>query len=377
MIWIVFLTLLVAGALSPMYVYPSGQAQPTDYVFAAMVVLVYFHSIATSRALPLAKLPLYWLGLICWIVLHCLVLSLLLQSTEFYRVIAFWTYNAAVASCFLYLIDCDDKGRVYIERAICLGLIVSGFGVFLSLSEGGRVTGFFNNPNQLAFYSLLGVSSLLVINRMSLNIRPLTIMAVLSAVAGIFAASSLAAIAGFLLVVFGYLLANLQPKRLFRFLVLIVSFFVVTSFFDDQILNSIIDNVYDRSLVAGEKFDSIGKERNYDRIFAFPEYIIIGAGEGHLERFYPYDKLEIHSSFGNLLFAYGIPGIGLFLLLVFSLLRNAPLPVWLVVSGPMVYSLTHMGLRTTLFWIFLAIVWSEYGQEKSHGHNYRVLGESS
>lgn len=376
MIWIVFLTLLVAGALSPMYVYPSGQPQPTDYVFAAMVFLVYFHSIATSRALPLSKLPLCWVGLICWIVLHCLVSSLLLQSSEFYRVIAFWVYNAAVSSCFLYLINCEDKGKAFIERAISLGLMVSGVGVFLSLSEGGRVTGFFNNPNQLAFYSLLGVCSMLMLDRMSFNIKPLTIMALVSGVAGIFAASSLAAIAGFLLVVLGCLIANLHPKKLFRFMVLIVLFFAAASLFDDKILSGILENVYDRSLVAGEKFDSIGKERNYDRIFAFPEYVFLGAGEGHLERFYPYDKLEIHSSFGNLLFAYGIPGIGLFLLLVFSLLRNAPLPVWLVVSGPMVYSLTHMGLRTTLFWIFLAIVWSEYGQEKTHVHNYRVLGES-
>lgn len=118
--------------------------------------------------------------------------------------------------------------------------------------------------------------------------------------------------------------------------------------------------------MAEGKFDSIGEERNYDRILAFPEYTLVGAGEGHLDRFYPYDKNEIHSSLGNLLFAYGVPGIALFMALLYSVLRSSPPPIWFVVSGPIVYSLTHMGLRTTLFWIFLAIVWSEYGAKKSY-----------
>ena len=206
-------------------------------------------------------------------------------------------------------------------------------------------------------------------------LKPLTVAAVFSGIAGIFAAASLAAIAGFCLVVVGYLLANLQAVRLFKFLIMVVLLLMGTVLFDHQVLTDIFENVHSRSLVAGGKFDSIGEERNYDRIVAFPEYTIVGAGEGHLERFYPYNKNEIHSSFGNLLFAYGIPGMTLFVVLLFSLLRNSPLPVWFVVSGPIVYSLTHMGLRTTLFWIFLSLVWFQYGQKKSCGLESWVPGK--
>lgn len=374
-IFIILWTLVFAGALSPVYLYPSGQPQPTDYVFVILVCLIYFHSIATAREFPLARIPLCWLLLTCWVVIHCLVSSLVLQSSEFYRVMAFWIYNTAVASCFLYIAECGEKYSLYIERAICMGLIISGLGVVVSIGEGGRTTGFFNNPNQLAFFSLLGVSSLLVINRMCLPLKPLTVAAVFSGIAGIFAAASLAAIAGFCLVVVGYLLANLQAVRLFKFLIMVVLLLMGTVLFDHQVLTDIFENVHSRSLVAGGKFDSIGEERNYDRIVAFPEYTIVGAGEGHLERFYPYNKNEIHSSFGNLLFAYGIPGMTLFVILLFSLLRNSPLPVWFVVSGPIVYSLTHMGLRTTLFWVFLSLVWSQYGKKKSCGLESWVPGK--
>ncbi|RAR59102.1 hypothetical protein BCL93_110135 [Onishia taeanensis] len=366
MIWLIWFTLVFASVLSPLYVYPSGSAQPTDYVFLALVCLVYVHALATSRELPLAKIPIYWGLLAFWVFVHCLVSSLVLQSSDFYRTMAFWVYNTAVASCFLYLLGMGPKSKIYIEWGICLGLITSGVGVILSLGVEGRAVGFFNNPNQLAFFSLLGISSLLVLARMRLLVKPLIILAVLSGILGIFAAASLAAIAGFFLVVVGYLLANLQPKQLFRFSVILSLLFMTSLLVDDKAVTRISENIYSRSVVAEGKFDSIGEERNYDRILAFPEYTLVGAGEGHLDRFYPYDKNEIHSSLGNLLFAYGVPGIALFMALLYSVLRSSPPPIWFVVSGPIVYSLTHMGLRTTLFWIFLAIVWSEYGAKKSY-----------
>lgn len=360
---VIWLVLLLASALSPMYIYPSGSAQPTDYVFLILVFLVYFHALATSREFPLADIPIYWLLLAFWVFVHCLASSLLLQSSDFYRTMAFWIYNTVVASCFIYLLGMTPRSKLYVEWSICLGLTLSGVGVIISLGMEGRAIGFFNNPNQLAFFSLLGVSSLLVLSRMTLRVKPHVILALLSGVLGIFAAASLAAIVGFCLVLIGYLVANLQPKKLFRFSIILSLLFIVSLLADDKTMTGIANNVYNRSLVAEGKFDSIGEERNYDRISAFPEYTLLGAGEGHLERFYPYDKNEIHSSFGNLLFAYGIPGLVLFLALLFSIVKNSPLPIWFVVAGPIVYSLTHMGLRTTLFWIFLAIVWSEYGKK--------------
>lgn len=373
MIVLILFVLVVAGALSPVYMFPSGNPQPTDYVFMMLVGIVYFHSIATARGLPLFKLPLSWAGLVVWIIFHCAAYSLVLQSSDFSRTIMFWTYNAAVGSCVIYLIGCGEQCKRYIEYSICLGLVVSGVGVVVSLGDGGRTTGFFNNPNQLAFFSLLGISSLLVLGRMSVSLKPMTVLAVLSGIAGIFSSASLAAISGFCLVVVGYLAANFQPKKMFRVLAVVFVLAAVSFIADDKAIMDIYDNVHNRTQVVDGKFGSISEERNYDRILAFPEYTILGAGEGHLERFYPHDKLEIHSSFGTLLFSYGIPGITLFVVLLYSVLKNAPLPVWIVTAGPLVYSLTHMGLRTTMFWFFIAIIWSEYKGSKDSKVAARLL----
>ena len=254
--------------------------------------------------------------------------------------------------------------RNYLLFGLCASLIVSGIGVLVSLDASLRSVGFFNNPNQLAYFSLLGISSLLVLLRFRIPLKPLVILSLLAGVLGIFAGASLAAMAGLLLVAIGYMMKNISPRRLIATLgwgAIIVVIFAIT---DLPFVSKVYENVSSRLLVAENKFSGMAAERNYDRILAFPEYTLFGAGEGHLERFYPYSSLEIHSSFGNLLFCYGIIGLGLFLALLYRVLRRAPLSIWLVISGPLLYSLTHMGLRTTMFWILIAVIWSEYRLER-------------
>ena len=98
-------------------------------------------------------------------------------------------------------------------------------------------------------------------------------------------------------------------------------------------------------------------ERGYSRILEYPEYVILGAGEGARYRFGPEHSHELHSSLGTLLFSYGVPGLAFFLLMLLFVLRRKRFSVWLLTMAPLIYSLSHQGLRTTLFWIFLTIVW--------------------
>ncbi len=127
---------------------------------------------------------------------------------------------------------------------------------------------------------------------------------------------------------------------------------------DGQVLR----NLEARMDRAPGKVDSVYEERKFDRLTNFPEYAIFGAGESERERFAPYDGHEIHSSFVNMLFAYGLPGLGLFLLTIAIVLRRAPYYVWAGVAGPLIYSTTHNGLRATLFWVLLVICWHLYRQ---------------
>jgi len=96
--------------------------------------------------------------------------------------------------------------------------------------------------------------------------------------------------------------------------------------------------------------------RNVDRILQYSQHTILGAGEGDFDRF-AYDReIEIHSTFGTLLFSYGIPGITLFGLFVLQLARRLDRRHWAHLVAIFLYSLTHNGLRFTYGWLVLALL---------------------
>jgi hypothetical protein len=105
--------------------------------------------------------------------------------------------------------------------------------------------------------------------------------------------------------------------------------------------------------------NSFVEERGYDRILKYPEYLLLGAGEGGYQRFRHDSALgthEIHSSIGTLFFCYGAVGTLLFALFSLTVLRRSGLRMWLLVAPSFAYGMTHQGLRFTLFWVLLAIV---------------------
>lgn len=118
---------------------------------------------------------------------------------------------------------------------------------------------------------------------------------------------------------------------------------------------------------APEKISALYEERNYDRVFAFPEYWILGAGkaDNSYQRFQDYAGAEVHSSFGNLLLSYGLGPFLIFIYILGILFSRAPLPVWFVLGGVLAYSLVHMGLRFTPFWILLVVIYTFYIDNKT------------
>lgn len=101
-------------------------------------------------------------------------------------------------------------------------------------------------------------------------------------------------------------------------------------------------------------------ERGYDRILLFPEYLILGAGEGANERWAGQTTFlgEIHSTPAGVLFYYGIPGSVLFVLMLWSVWQMLPLG-WmrLMLLAPLFYSLGTYNLRNSFFWLGLAILY--------------------
>lgn len=364
--WRLILIMVGAGVfLSSVYILPSGNPQPADFLLATAVALVILRAGILNQAIRFSAFPLVWIWLALWVILVCIGWAIHYGSEDFLWPAAFWLFNLSVGVVIVYILSEGERVERWLAKVLSLALIVSGLGVILDLGAGVRVTGFFNNPNQLAYYSICAMGALLVLYRFSVPVRLLPLGALASGVLGVLGAASLAAMGGMMFLVFGYALANLGSLREgVRFAALAVLALGAVVVFDVSSGGGISENLDARMDRVGAKAGDWFEERKYDRVMAFPEYWALGAGEAHRERFYPYDGHEVHSSFGNLLLSYGMSGLVLFLILLWTAVRRAPLAVWMVLTAPLVYSLTHMGLRTTMFWVLLAVIWWVYGRSQ-------------
>ncbi|MDM7324886.1 MAG: hypothetical protein P3W93_007880 [Thermus sp.] len=102
------------------------------------------------------------------------------------------------------------------------------------------------------------------------------------------------------------------------------------------------------------------EERGYDRLWKFPEYLILGAGEGANERWAEKTTFlgEIHSTLAGIIFYYGL--LGTLLMLTFLANVWASLPrFWLrlLMLAPLLYSLGTYNLRNSMFWLGMAVLW--------------------
>jgi len=271
----------------------------------------------------------------------------------------YYVYNLVVGVAVILFF----RGRQATEKVLIFSfvaaLLLSLLGVIVDLGSASRVTGWFNNPNQLGYFSLLSIAIVAVASRFSLS-SPVAMVGILSGLIAAMAASSLAVWGGVALLSIAYLVANAKGIGGFlKGVVAIMATMVLVLVIDVSQQGALLGNVEARLDRAPVKVAEVVQERRYDRVFAHPEYWFLGAGEAHQshDRFGEYAGAEVHSSLGTLLLAYGLGPLILFLVMLGIILVRSPVAVGLVLLGVMFYSLTHMGLRFTPFWIFLVAVY--------------------
>jgi len=95
--------------------------------------------------------------------------------------------------------------------------------------------------------------------------------------------------------------------------------------------------------------------RQINRVWENPEYTIFGAGEGGFDARFSTDK-EIHSTFVEIFFSYGIVGMALFGFFLYIVLRNFTFRR-LVYFGPLLaYGMFHDAIRVSVIWVLIAFV---------------------
>jgi hypothetical protein len=248
-----------------------------------------------------------------------------------------------------------------------LASIIFQFIIF-SLSggfTGNRVMAYFNNPNQLGYHCVLTLALLLFISE-KLDINGIWLMI------GIFFTTVLclvslskAAIISFLGMLLYFILLRFKDlifaKKISKtslVLVLIIIAVPIAYQYNNEVFssNSLFESVKYRLSTVGQSEDDNLTQRGYDRLFVYPQYLLFGAGEGVYSRFG--SMIEIHSTLGNILMSYGLIGISLYIAILFAALKKNKWKGLYIIVFITLFGLTHNGIRNTLFWIMLALIYS-------------------
>jgi len=228
-----------------------------------------------------------------------------------------------------------------------------------------RPAALFNNPNQLGHWGLLSfVASLYlkknnIINGFLINVNLLLSFFI------IFACFSRAAIGGlFIGIIIEFIF---DFKSILKYIFLTAIFIVGIGFVYPEFLDFTKKEVIMRFNENDEEDSIIG--RGYKRIFKYPKYLILGAGQKRNERFY--DEYEFHSSLGMIIFSYGILGFFFFLSFFYSFFKEK----WfnLIYFVPLLFfSLYHYSLRMVLLWLLFAIIITENNNLNIHKKNINI-----
>ncbi len=337
----------------PFYVMPSGLPQPSD----ALVFLLLPLALAswdgrldarTARTLRV----LLWFALWVFLVDYAWAFALWkwTRLKDFIIHPFYVLFNVCVFVSALLIARRDPRRflRATVE-IVYVAVFVQFAASFVYRTELYRGELFFNNPNQLGYYALLAACLLAMTQRAlgisrwraGLAVTCCAYLAVLSA--------SRASAIGIAVLLFVLVLSN--PRTIIIATIASVGLLSIGGPISDA-----IDKAKERTESADMRRANFAEERGYDRIWKNPEYLLAGAGEGDYQRFAEprTQPRELHSSFGTILFCYGIVGVLLFGVFFWRLVQGAPPRLTFMLVPVLLYAVAHQGLRFTMFWVVLA-----------------------
>jgi len=212
----------------------------------------------------------------------------------------------------------------------------------------------FNNPNQLGYWALMAMTVLFILKKiLSLNkLKYFNIIFVLGILMTLYLSIISLSKASTISIIILIILNSINNFKFILFLSLAsIASFSYIELKEDNFISRIDKRLND----VGKANDDNLEGRNYDRIWKYPEYLIVGAGEGTIEQRFDKDN-EIHSTIGTIIFSYGFIGTLMASLFLFSYIRSNKYSFLIFLLPLLLYSITHMGLRTKTFWIILILI---------------------
>ncbi len=343
-------------ALGPVYIWSSGLPQPGDWILlllAPMVLHPWNKRLTPNMIAPLRSLMFFT----AYVILANLLWSMILNAWSlgskrgFLMAPTWYIYNGLAFLVVLVLYRRYRERLLWFTANAVLAAVLTQSAIALVFGGGGgRATVLFNNPNQLGYFALLSINILFLLNRAGY-------VTSLALAAGGVAASYLALISASKAALGGIALIVLVGSLIrLRTLLVVVSVFAITFAVAEPMRDAVNQTL---ARYENDQSASLAEERGYDRIADYPQYWVLGSGEGAYNRFRDDTSLgahEIHSSIGTLFFCYGALGTVIFVAFVIGVMRGSGFRSWLLIMPSVAYGMAHQGLRTTLFWVLLALV---------------------
>ena len=317
--------LLLFILLRPFYVRASGQVQPADGFLMLYFFCTVYRDFKAEVLVPnIKKNKLFYIFLVFAIMINAFYHKVVpdprfLFSSLYliYMGVVVYSYDSGINKGLI------DKIRYILYGNLMIQFLIysSGLGrLYYELWEEGatRYMGTFTDPNQFGFYIFI----VLLFAYLTKHENADTYLFPITSVMGIFLVIQSKSLAAFLGLAVLYTLALLRfigekfrVNKVILCVMLILTttgvvyYFIPTSDFriedvEYNTVNRIRYKIY--NVIYADGIKDILRERAAEKIINYPEYFIYGAGEGNYERYYPEPVNEIHSSFINLFFSYGL-----------------------------------------------------------------------
>ena len=354
--------------LKPLYIFDSGLPQISDiFLLSSFVIYLFSERMKIKVEAKYKK----WVNAFIIIAIYQAVIDFLwwVKTGDNGMMVKALYYGFIMMSAVFGVCICNKVGYARLKASICKGCfyssLVTAVGFIINRGSSVRAISFFNNPNQLGYYSLLIITIVLLFPDQLYKWQ--SILIVFIGIIGSALSLSKASILGMAVLAICYSIWGTKKKSLKKALIqafLYALFFAVVYwiFFSDSRIvynNSFLYMLRNRILNMNNENDTeLGSGRGYDRIYEMGIHFLWGMGEGAFYRYESLNGYEVHSTYINLLVSYGVIGFASYFWLLIkalnrkgSLLRNIA-----CFSGVLVYGITHNGIRNTLLWIVIATV---------------------
>ena len=352
-----FVLLPAAYILGKMfYVGDVGGAQPADIAMAVAFLLL-----ITPQALArLAGVNVFLVLLMAWAFIVNIGWAMYSGNAEFVTSASYYVFNLGIVAAVFWTRQRNPRLFDFAVPAVILVAVAVQLVMVTVISASYRTQGTFANPNQLAFWALCVATIWILLRPRRVALLDLGVIGALGWIELL--SLSRAGMAGMALLILIWLFRTVRTFRARLIAVGIVlaagAVLALTPAVSEKLSQAeLVSRAEAR--IKRQQTVSEAEYRGYDRIVEYAGHVVVGAGEGEIERFADRSmEIEIHSTFGTLLFSYGVLGIALFMGFLWRLTRTMALDRYVYILPTLAYGMTHNGLRFSFSWFMVGVMLS-------------------